>query len=41
MKMVQAIIRAERMDNVKKALDENDFIAMSIFEITGEGDRKV
>jgi len=38
--MVQAIIRAERMDNVKKALEEKDFIAMSIFEITGRGEQK-
>jgi len=38
--MIQAIIRAERMDNVKKALEERDFIAMSIFEITGRGEQK-
>jgi nitrogen regulatory protein P-II 1 len=40
MKMVQAIIRAEKMDNVKKALEEKGFIAMSIFEITGRGEQK-
>ena len=40
MKMVQAIIQAERMDNVKKALEKKDFIAMSIFEITGRGEQK-
>jgi len=40
MKMVQAIIRAEKMDDVKKALEENGFIAMSIFEITGRGEQK-
>jgi len=38
--MIQAIIWAERMDNVKKALEEKDFIAMSIFEITGKGEQK-
>lgn len=40
MKMIQAIIRAERMDNVKKALEEKGFISMSIFEITGRGEQK-
>jgi nitrogen regulatory protein P-II 1 len=39
-KMIQAIIRAEKMDNVKKALEEKSFIAMSIFEITGRGEQK-
>jgi len=38
--MIQAIIWAERMDNVKKTLEEKDFIAMSIFEITGRGEQK-
>jgi nitrogen regulatory protein P-II 1 len=40
MKMVQAIIRAEKMDDVKKALEEKGFIAMSIFEITGRAEQK-
>lgn len=40
MKMVQAIIRPERLDSVKKALAEKGFIAMSIIEITGRGEQK-
>jgi nitrogen regulatory protein P-II 1 len=40
MKMVQAIIRPERLDSVKKALEEKGFIAMSITEITGRGEQK-
>jgi len=40
MKMIQAIIRAERLDNIKKALEEKGFIAMSIIEITGRGEQK-
>jgi nitrogen regulatory protein P-II 1 len=40
MKMVQAIIRPERMDNIKKALEEKGFVAMSIIEITGRGEQK-
>lgn len=40
MKMVQAIIRPERIDNIKKALEEKGFIAMSIIEITGRGEQK-
>jgi nitrogen regulatory protein PII len=41
MKMVQAIIRPERMDNIKIALEEKGFVAMSIIEITGRGEQKV
>ena len=37
MKMVQAIIRSEKLDSVKKGLEEKGFIAMSIMEITGKG----
>jgi len=40
MKMVQAIIRPEKMDQVKKALEERGFVAMSILEITGRGEQK-
>lgn len=40
MKMVQAIIRAEKLDIIKKALEEKGFIAMSIMEITGRGEQK-
>jgi nitrogen regulatory protein P-II 1 len=40
MKMVQAIIKPERLDTVKKALEENGFIAMSIIEMKGRGEQK-
>jgi nitrogen regulatory protein P-II 1 len=40
MKMVQAIIRPEKMDTIKKALEEKGFVAMSILEITGRGEQK-
>jgi len=40
MKMVQAIIRPERLENVKKALTEKGFIAMSIYELKGRGEQK-
>jgi nitrogen regulatory protein P-II 1 len=40
MKMVQAIIRPERMSILKKALDEKGFIAMSITEMMGGGEQK-
>lgn len=40
MKMVQAIIRPEKLDSVKKALEEKGFIAMSIIEIKGRGEQK-
>ena len=40
MKMVQAIIKPERLDNVKKALEEKGFIALSIIEIKGRGEQK-
>jgi nitrogen regulatory protein P-II 1 len=40
MKMVQAIIRPERLDSVKKALEDKGFIAMSITEISGRGEQK-
>jgi nitrogen regulatory protein P-II 1 len=40
MKMVQAIIRPERLDAVKKALEENGFVAMSIIDVKGRGEQK-
>ncbi len=40
MKMVQAIIRPERLDSVKRALEEKGFIAMSITEMHGRGEQK-
>lgn len=40
MKMVQAILRPERLDNVKKALEEKGFIAMTIIDVKGRGEQK-
>ncbi len=40
MKMVQAIIRPERLDAVKKALEDKGFIAMTIIEVKGRGEQK-
>lgn len=40
MKMVQAIIRPEKMEAVKKALEEKGFIAMTIIEVRGRGEQK-
>jgi nitrogen regulatory protein P-II 1 len=40
MKMVQAVIRPEKMSHIKKALEEQGFIAMSITEMTGRGEQK-
>jgi len=40
MKMVQAIIRPERLDAVKKALEEKGFIAMTIIDVNGRGEQK-
>jgi nitrogen regulatory protein P-II 1 len=38
--MVQAIIRPEKMEAVKKALEEKGFIAMTIIEVRGRGEQK-
>ena len=40
MKMIQAIIRPEKMSHIKKALEEKGFIAMSITEMIGRGEQK-
>jgi len=40
MKMVQAIIRPEKASIIKKALEEQGFIALSITEMTGRGEQK-
>ncbi len=40
MKMVQAIIRPEKLDNVKKALEDKGFNALSILEVRGRGEQK-
>lgn len=40
MKMVQAIIRPEKLEIVKKALADKGFYAMSISELRGRGEQK-
>jgi nitrogen regulatory protein P-II 1 len=40
MKMVQAIIRPEKLDAVKKALEEKGFVAITIIDIRGRGEQK-
>ncbi len=40
MKMVFAIIRPEKLENVKKALEEKGFVAMTIIEVKGRGEQK-
>jgi nitrogen regulatory protein P-II 1 len=40
MKMVQAIIRPEKMDVVMKNLEERGFIAITITEVKGRGEQK-
>jgi len=40
MKMVQAVIRPEKLDEVKRALEEGGFIAMTIIEVRGRGEQK-
>ncbi|GAB6284983.1 MAG: P-II family nitrogen regulator [Methanoregula sp.] len=40
MKMVQAIIKPERCEFVKKALEEKGFVGMTISEVKGRGEQK-
>jgi nitrogen regulatory protein P-II 1 len=40
MKMVKAIIKPERFEFVKKALDEKGFTGMTVTEVTGRGEQK-
>ena len=40
MKMVQAVIRPEKLDEVKKELEDSGFIAMTITEVRGRGEQK-
>lgn len=40
MKMVMAIIKPERFEFVKKALEEKGFISMTISEVKGRGEQK-
>jgi len=40
MKMIKAIIKPERFEYVKKALEENGFPGMTVTEVQGRGDQK-
>jgi len=40
MKMIQAIIRPEKLDDVKKNLEEGGFVPMTITEVKGRGEQK-
>jgi nitrogen regulatory protein P-II 1 len=40
MKMVKAIIKSERFEFVKKALDEKGFTGMTVTEVMGRGEQK-
>jgi nitrogen regulatory protein P-II 1 len=40
MKMIKAIIKPERFEFVKKALEDKGFIGMTISEVKGRGEQK-
>jgi nitrogen regulatory protein P-II 1 len=40
MKMIKAIIRPERLDYVKKALEEKGIYGMTVMAVEGRGDQK-
>ncbi len=40
MKMVVAIIRPEKLDDVKKALENKGCVAMTVTEVKGRGEQK-
>ena len=40
MKMVLAVIRPEKVEDVKKALEEKGYVAMTITEVKGRGEQK-
>ena len=40
MKKIEAIIRPERLEQIKKALEEKGFIAMTVMEVSGRGEQK-
>ncbi|MBN1692097.1 MAG: P-II family nitrogen regulator [Dehalococcoidales bacterium] len=40
MKKVEAIIREERFEAVKKALEENSYFGMTVSEVSGRGKQK-
>jgi nitrogen regulatory protein P-II 1 len=40
MKMIEAIIREEKLDCVKKALEKDNFFGMTVTEVSGRGRQK-
>ena len=40
MKMLQAIIRPEKLDAVMKALEEKGFVALTVTDVRGRGEQK-
>lgn len=40
MKMIKAIIRPERLDFVKKSLEDHGFYGMTVTEVMGRGEQK-
>ncbi|MDO8687469.1 MAG: P-II family nitrogen regulator [Dehalococcoidales bacterium] len=39
MKKIEAIIREERLENVKKALEDGGYFAMTVTEVSGRGEQ--
>ena len=39
-KMVQAVIRPERLDGIMKALEEKGLVALTVTEVRGRGEQK-
>ena len=40
MKMVKAILKPERFEFVKQALEENGFVSLTVTEVRGRGEQK-
>jgi nitrogen regulatory protein P-II 1 len=40
MKMIKAVIRPERLDFIKKALENHGYYGMTIMDVMGRGDQK-
>lgn len=40
MMKIEALIRPERLEQVKKALEEKGFVAMTVMEVSGRGEQK-
>ena len=40
MKKIEAIIREERLETVKRALEENSYFGMTVSEVSGRGRQK-